>query len=116
MEAQSPHITGTMHHPYDCGLGRGYAEVDIVSAVHGESKAGGDLVARDARMTKRGDLAYVPVEAESEPVGIDRVVAGNACANAGDVTLGWSRDDQGFGGNCSSPNRLMSARNSSALV
>ena len=62
MEAQAPHVAGAVQHAYNDGFARGYAEVDIVVAVHDNAEAGADAVARAAAMTKPGNLLQVATE------------------------------------------------------
>jgi hypothetical protein len=115
VKAQAPHVPGTVHLADDDGLGWSYADIYIVSAVHSEAEAGADLVARDNRKAKRGNLPHMLTKLECEPIGTIRIVPSDACPNSSYVTLGGRRDDQGLGGDCPSPSCLMSARNSLAL-
>ena len=116
MEAETPHVAGAVQHAYDDGLGLGYAEVDVAVAVHGEPKAGVDVVAGNTRMAELGNFFQVGIELKNEPISGARIVPSNASANGPRVPLGRRGDDQPFCGDGSSPDRVMSARNSSALV
>jgi hypothetical protein len=69
VEAQPPHVAGAVHHPYNDGLGRRYAEIDVVVAVHGEAKAGRDLVARNAAVAQAGYSLQMTAEVRKVVLG-----------------------------------------------
>jgi len=83
----------------------------LYRTVHYEAKAGADIVARDARMSESGYPLNRSVKAQNKLVGDRQTLRGYVGMNVRYVTLRGVGDDQGFRGDCPSPNRLTSARN-----
>ena len=69
MKAEAPYVAGAVQHACDDGLGWGYAEKDIVVAVHDETEAAAQVMARGTAVTQLGCTFQMTAEVREISLG-----------------------------------------------